>query len=231
MSDDRPAVLFDIDGTLVDTNYFHVVAWVRAFRQEGRIVAATDVHRHVGTGSDGIIDAVAPERDRGRDDVLKAAHAEHYATFVGVMQPLRGARELVREVVRRGALAVLATSAPPDELRALRAVLKIDDAVAAVTSAADASAAKPAPGILDAALEQTGADPGAAVMVGDTRWDVLAARNAGMPCVGVLSGGISRSELADAGAAAVYRDAADLLAHLGDSPVGRLLDRAPAAPR
>jgi HAD superfamily hydrolase (TIGR01509 family) len=231
MGDHRPAVLLDIDGTLVDTNYFHVVAWFRAFRQEGHLVATADVHRHVGTGADHILDAMAPDRDRGRDDVLKAAHAEHFATYIGVIQPLRGARELLRTVTRRGALAVLATSASAGELHAVRAALGVENAISAVTSAADASVAKPAPDILYAALERSGADPGAAVMVGDTRWDVLAARNAGMPCVGVLSGGISPEELAEAGAAAVYRDAADLLAHLDDSPVGRLLDRASAASR
>nr|MDT0664304.1 HAD hydrolase-like protein [Micromonospora sp. DSM 115978] len=103
MTDDRPTVLFDVDGTLVDTNYFHAVAWLRAFRQQGRTVAAADVHRHVGMGSQRLLDELAPDRDRASDDVVKAAHAEHYATFFGVMRPLRGARELLREVAGRGA--------------------------------------------------------------------------------------------------------------------------------
>ncbi|ONH28735.1 HAD family hydrolase [Pseudofrankia asymbiotica] len=224
---DSVAVLLDIDGTLVDTNYFHALAWYRAFRQEGHPVTVTDLHRRIGMGSDQMLDAVLPDRDRGRDDVLQAAHTEHYAAFFGLIRPLPGARDLLRHLRRSGAQVVLATSAPPEELRVLRRSLAAEDALTAVTSSADAENAKPEPDILAAALDAAGVGAEEAVMVGDSRWDVLAASKAGLACVGVLTGGISRAELDDAGAVAVYRDPADLLDHLDDSPVGRLLRRIP----
>ncbi|WP_018500253.1 HAD family hydrolase [Parafrankia discariae] len=229
MAESAPAVLFDLDGTLVDTNYAHALAWFRAFRQEGHPVTTAAIHRHIGMGSDRLLDALVPGRDRHRDDVLTAAHSEHYAGFVGLIQPLPGARELVREVARRGGQVVLATSAPADELRALRDVLDVEDCLSTVTSSADAETSKPAPDIVQIALERSGAVPADAVMVGDTRWDVLAAARAGIPCVTVLSGGIGRDELCEAGAVAVYQGPGDLLAHLDDSPVGRLLGRAGSA--
>jgi HAD superfamily hydrolase (TIGR01509 family) len=220
------AVLLDIDGTLVDTNYFHALAWYRAFRQEGHLVTVTDLHRRIGMGAGEMLDTVLPDRDRSRDDVLHAAHTEHYAAFLGLMRPLPGARDLLRHLHRRGARVVLATSAPPDELEAMRRSLDVEDALTAVTSAADADHAKPAPDILTAALDAAGIAAPQAIMVGDSRWDVLAAKNAGMPCLGVLTGGTSRAELDDAGALAVYRDPADLLDHLDDSPIGPLLRHA-----
>ncbi len=226
MTESAPAVLFDLDGTLVDTNYAHVLAWSRAIRQEGHPVTMAAVHRHIGMGSDQLLDALVPGRDRGRDDVLTAAHTEHYAGFIGLIQPLPGARELVREVARRGAQVVLATSAPADELRALREALDVDDHLSVVTSSADAETSKPAPDIVEIALERSGVDPANAVMVGDTRWDVLAAARAGIACVTLLTGGIGRDELREAGAVAVYDAPDDLLAHLDATPIGRLLSRA-----
>ena len=219
----RPTVLFDIDGTLVDTNYFQAVAWFRAFSQSGYQVAMVDVHRHIGLGSSRLIDELVPQRDTSRDDVLEAAHAEHYAGFYGIMKPFTCAPELLRRLRDRGAEVVLATSASPSELQALRNALDVEDAVATVTSAKDVEHAKPEPDILEAALQQTGADPKNAVMVGDTVWDVEAASNAGVPCIAVLTGGISRQALEQAGAVAVYDDAQDLLKNLDDSPIGRLL--------
>jgi len=215
-------VLFDLDGTLADTNYGHTLAWSRAFRQEGHHVTMAAIHRHIGMGSDRILDDLLPDRDRGRDDILSAAHTEHYATFIGLIEPLPGARPLVRAVARRGARVVLATSAQPLELRAAREALDVDDCLTAVTSPQDADRSKPEPDILRAALDRSGAEPARAVMVGDARWDVLAARRAGIPCVAVLTGGISRGELTEAGAAAVYDGPDDLLANLDDSPVGAL---------
>lgn len=222
-----PAVLFDVDGTLVDTNYFHAVAWFRAFRQVGVQVAMADVHRLIGMGADRLVQALLPERDPARDDILHSSHAEHYATYFGIMQPFVQARELLRDIAGRGAKVVLATSANPRELAALRAALDVEDALATVTSSADAASSKPAPDILQAALEQSGVDPGHSIMVGDTVWDVEAATRAGLPCVGVLTGGISRDELSRAGAAALYDDVAALRAELLASPVGTLLTRSP----
>src|ERR1700712_107113 len=224
----RPTVLFDIDGTLVDTNYFQAVAWFRAFKQNGHQVAMVDVHRRIGLGSGQLIDELAPDRDTSRDDVLQAAHAEYYSGFFGLMTATAGAQDLLRAIRDRGAEVVLATSASPDELAALRNALDVEDALATVTSAADVENAKPQPDILEAALQQTGTDPQHAVMVGDTVWDVEAAKKAGVRFIAVLTGGISRQALEEAGADAIYDDAQDLLKNLDDSPIGKLLARGDA---
>src|ERR1700710_917990 len=155
-STDHPAVLFDIDGTLVDTNYFRAVAWFRAFSQMGYQVAMVDVQRHIGQGSDQLIDELVPQRDKSRDDVLEAAHAEYYAGFYGIMKPFTCAQDLLRTIRDRGGEVVLATSASPNELQALRNALDVEDALATVTSAKDVENAKPQPDILAAALQQTG---------------------------------------------------------------------------
>jgi HAD superfamily hydrolase (TIGR01549 family) len=219
----RPTVLFDIDGTLVDTNYFQAVAWFRAFSQSGYQVAMVDVQRHIGQGSSELIDELVPQRDTSRDDVLQAAHAEYYAGFYGIMKSFPGVQDLLRTIKDRGAEVVLATSASPNELKALRNALDIEDALATVTSAADVEHAKPEPDILEAALQSTGADPQHAVMVGDTVWDVAASKKAGVEFIGLLTGGISRQALEEAGAVAIYDDPQDLLKNLDDSPIGKLL--------
>ncbi len=223
----RPTVLFDVDGTLVDTNYFQAVAWFRAFKQNGHQVAMVDVHRRIGLGSGQLIDELAPDRDTARDDVLQAAHAEYYAGFYGLMTATKGAQELLRAIRDRGAEVVLATSASPDELAALRNALDVEDALATVTSASDVENAKPEPDILEAALQQTDTDPEHAIMVGDTVWDVKAAGKAGLPCIALLTGGIGRDALEEAGAVAVYEDAQALLDGLDDSPIGPLVREAP----
>lgn len=219
----RPTVLFDIDGTLVDTNYFQAVAWFRAFSQSGYQVAMVDVQKHIGQGSHQLIDELVPQRDKSRDDVLEAAHSEYYAEFYGIMKPFTGAQDLLRTIRDRGAEVVLATSASPNELQALRNALDVEDALATVTSAKDVDNPKPEPDVLEAALQQTGTDPQHAVMVGDTVWDVEAAKKAGVEFIAVLTGGISRQALEDAGAVAIYEDAQDLLKNLDDSPIGKLL--------
>ena len=125
-------------------------------------------------------------------------------------------------VAALGLQVVLATSAPDDELQLLRSVLGIEGDLALVTSAGDVEQAKPAPDIVQVALERAGVEPSAAIMVGDSVWDVRGAANAGVPCIGLLSGGTGRLELLEAGAIAVYEDAGDLLAHLDDSAIASL---------
>jgi HAD superfamily hydrolase (TIGR01509 family) len=189
----------------------------------GYQVAMVDVQRHIGQGSGRLIDELVPQRDKSYDDILKAAHAEYYAEFYGLMKPFTCAPNLLRELDSRGMNVVLATSASPNELQALRNALAVEDAVATVTSAEDVSSAKPDPDMLEAALDRTGTDRSRAIMVGDTVWDIEAANNAGVPCIAVLTGGISRQALEEAGAVAVYDDAQQLLKELDDSPIGKLL--------
>ena len=207
-------VLFDVDGTLVDSNYLHVVAWLRAFRAHGvDDVTAARVHRCVGMGAEQFLDTLVGP---GRDD-LKDAHATEYRALWPELRAFPGAVDLLREVRRRGKAAVLATSATDEEVSALRRALDADDAISAVTSSADVELAKPEPDVFTVAMRKAGLDD--AVVVGDTRWDVEAATKAGLRTVGVLSGGISRAELLDAGAVEVYDDVSALLASFDASPL------------
>lgn len=224
-SHDAPtgAVLFDIDGTLVDSNYLHVHAWMRAFADLGgelaRPVDAWRIHRGIGMGSSLLLaDLLGDDADRLADRA-KDGHGRHYRELTDLQRPFDGARALVRAVAERGARTVLATSAAPEELAELLKVLDLEDVVDGVTSAKDVQNAKPEPDLIQAALDIAGVPPGRAVLVGDTGWDVEAAARAGVPCVAVLTGGVSEAELLAAGAAAVYRDAAALLADLDQSPL------------
>jgi HAD superfamily hydrolase (TIGR01509 family) len=221
------AVLFDVDGTLVDTNYLHAVTWWEAFAQAGHDVAMADIHRAIGMGSGQMLDALLPaDRDRGEDDTIRTAHTALYSVFWARLRPLPGAADLLRACKKQGLRVVLASSADPAEFEVLRAVLDAEDAIDDATSSGDVQASKPAPDLVQAALDRAGAGPGEAVFVGDTVWDVRACQRAGVPCIGLLSGGISEAELAGAGAVKAYKDPADLLAALpGGLEYGSLVAR------
>jgi HAD superfamily hydrolase (TIGR01509 family) len=222
MSGTPTTVLFDVDGTLVDTNYLHTVCWWEAFRQARRDVPMASIHRAIGMGSDQLLDALLPpDRDRNDDDSIRAAHSALAATYWSRQRPLRGAAELLRACKKRGLRVILASSAEEREFAALRAALHADDAVDGAASAADAERSKPAPDLVRIALDKARARPDTTVFVGDTVWDVQACGKAGVPCVGLLSGGVSRGELLDAGAVEVYEGPAELLAELPRSILGR----------
>ena len=215
---DRAAV-FDVDGTLVDTNHLHVTTWWEAFRQAGHQVTMHAVHHSVGLGSDDLIaHLLGEDRDRSQDDELSAAHTALYGQFFDRLAPLPGAGELLRRLHRDGWRVVLATSASGPELAALRRAIDADDAIAATASADDVTRGKPAPEPVEHALELAGVPADRAVFVGDTVWDMRAGTKAGVRCVGVLCGGIPRSDLVAAGAEEIYADPADLLDSLADSP-------------
>jgi HAD superfamily hydrolase (TIGR01509 family) len=220
------AVLFDIDGTLVDSNFAHVAAWSRAFTDVGHPVDSWRIHRSIGKDSSLLVEGLVGKDAATRllDDV-KDAHSRHYADHLGERGDLHvfeRATDLLAELARRGNGVVLATSAPEEELKALRELLDVEDALWAVTSSEDVETAKPDPGIVEVALEKADVSAERAVMVGDAVWDVEAAHRAGVTCIGVLSGGFSRAELVEAGAEEVYDDVADLLARLDESVIGRL---------
>ncbi|WIM99677.1 HAD family hydrolase [Actinoplanes oblitus] len=219
----RSGVLFDVDGTLVDTTYLHTVAWWEALRQEGADVPMAKIHRAIGMGSDNLLDHLLGEdRDRDRDERASTAHDVLYGAWWERLRPLPGAPELLRAVADRGLAVVLASSAKEPELEQLRRVIGADDVIAAATSSSDAEHSKPAPDILQAALGQSDVDPHAAVFVGDSVWDVRAAGRLDIPCIGVACGGTSADELSAAGAVAVYDDPASLLAALDESAIGKL---------
>jgi HAD superfamily hydrolase (TIGR01509 family) len=215
------AALFDVDGTLVDTNYLHAVTWWQAFAQAGHLVAMTDIHRSIGMGSDQMLDHLLPDnRDRDADADMRASHTALYAAYWSRLRALPQAADLLRACHDRGLAVVLASSAGDPEFRSLRAALDAEDVIDAATFSGDVDASKPAPDLVEVALEKAGASAREAVFVGDTVWDVQACQKAGVPCIGLLSGGISRDELLQAGAAQVYSDPAELLADLGNSLLG-----------
>ncbi|MER7583734.1 HAD family hydrolase [Kitasatospora sp. NPDC097691] len=212
------AALFDVDGTLLDTSYFHALAWWEALRQYDRTVPAARVHRAIGMGADQLLDhLLGHDRDRDADEAITGAHAALYAARWPAITALPGAADLLRACAGRGRRIVLASSASERELTVLRRVLDADDVIAAATTADDVAATKPAPDLVRAALDRAGAEPRDTVFVGDTVWDVVAAGRAGIPCVAVESGGFSAQELLGAGAAEVHRDTAELLADLDRS--------------
>jgi HAD superfamily hydrolase (TIGR01509 family) len=217
-----PAVLFDVDGTLVDSNYLHVYAWQRAFDGEGMTVAAWHIHRCIGMDGSKLVRTLSGDAPADVQDRLSDAHSRYYRETASLLAPLPGAQALLRRVAGLGLQVVLATSAPDDELDMLRKALGCDDIIAEATSSRDVDTAKPEPGIVRVALDRAGVDADQAVFVGDAVWDAHAAAGAGLPCIGMLSGGISRAELQAAGAAPIFADPQDLLEHLESTRIAAL---------
>jgi HAD superfamily hydrolase (TIGR01509 family) len=216
------AVLFDVDGTLVDTTYLNAVTWWEAFRQYGHHVAMARIHRAIGMGSDKLLDhLLPPDRDRTVDDEIRSAHTALYAPYWPRLRAFDGAADLLRACANRGLRVVLASSANEREMGALRNALDAEDVIAAATSSGDAAESKPAPDILQIALERSGVTPEAAVFVGDTVWDVQACQKAGLACIAFLTGGSGREELREAGAVEVYEGPATLLESLQDSLIAQ----------
>ncbi|MEU6061277.1 HAD family hydrolase [Streptomyces sp. NPDC047097] len=215
------AAVFDVDGTLVDTNHLHVTSWWEAFRQAGHDVPMHAIHRSVGLGStDLIAHLLGEDRDQDQDAGISAAHKTLYGTYYERLPAFRDAGRLLRTLAANGWTVVLATSAGGSELSALRRAIDADDAITATASADDVERGKPAPEPVERALELAGAEAGRSVFVGDTVWDMAAGSKAGTTCVGLLCGGIPRAALTEAGAAVIHDDPADLLAHLAEGPFG-----------
>ncbi|MFK4103310.1 HAD family hydrolase [Streptomyces sp. NPDC019531] len=214
------AAVFDVDGTLVDTNHLHVTTWWEALRQAGHRVPMHAVHRAVGLGSDDLVaHLLGEDRDKDRDAELSAAHKALYGQYFDRLPAFQDAGRLLRRLDHDGWRVVLATSAGGAELSALRRAIAADDAIVATASADDVEEGKPAPEPVEHALELAGVPAERAVFVGDTVWDMRAGTRAGVRCVGVLCGGIPRTDLEEAGAHAIYADPAQLLASLADSPL------------
>ncbi|MFE7629971.1 HAD family hydrolase [Kocuria sp. NPDC057446] len=220
----RRGVLFDVDGTLIDSSYLHTVAWWHAFNQAGHDVPMHRIHRLIGMGSEQLIDALLPaDRDRDGDDAIGAAHGALFSVHWPGLRPTRGAAELLRRCTDAGLVVVLASSSNVTEVAAMREALGSDDLLTAVTTATDAEQSKPAPDIFAAALEAGNLRPEDAIVVGDARWDVESAWKLGLDAVCLMSGGISEGELREAGAVSVYADPQALLDDFENSPLGRLV--------
>ncbi|MEV5602718.1 HAD family hydrolase [Streptomyces sp. NPDC052299] len=217
------AALFDVDGTLVDTNYLHVTAWWEAFHQAGHTVPMRAIHRAVGLGSDDLVaHLLGPDRDGRQDDGITATHSALYATSFERLPPLEGAADLLRALAGRGWTIVLATSASGPELQALRRALDADDVISGTASSDDVDEGKPAPDPIRHALDIAGATSEEAVYIGDSVWDMAAATKASVPAVGLLSGGIPRADLEAAGAVEVHASPAALLGRLDSGVIGRM---------
>jgi HAD superfamily hydrolase (TIGR01549 family) len=213
-----PAVILDVDGTLVDTNYHHAIAWYRAFRRHGLAPPVWRIHRHIGMGGDKLVDAVAGqgvEREQGDD--IRAAEADLYMELIDEVRPFDGAAELLEELKRRGHVVVLASSAKEDEVEHYLDLLEARELADGWTTSADVTATKPEADLVRAGLEKAGTDE--AVMVGDTVWDVESAAKAGLETLAVLSGGYSEQELRGAGALAVFDSVFELRSSLDGTPL------------
>lgn len=214
-------MLFDLDGTLVDSNYLHVLAWARAFDEAGEWVPMASIHRMIGVGSSVLVHGLLG--DEHPHEELSGAHGRHFDKLKPELRAFPEARQLLEDVAARGARVVLATSSKEADVDALIDTFGRTDAVSAVTHGGEVDEAKPDPDVLEAAMEKGGLDRKRTLLVGDSVWDIQAAQRAGIPCVTVLTGGIARAELEEAGAVAVYRDVAELRARLDDGPVRSVL--------
>jgi HAD superfamily hydrolase (TIGR01549 family) len=210
------AAILDIDGTLVDTNYQHAIAWYRAFRANDLILPVWRIHRHIGMGGDQLVPALAGEEFAERHgDEVREAEKGLYEELIDEVAPMDGARDLILQIRESEAAVVLASSAKQDEVDHYLDLLDAREIVDAWTTSADVEATKPEPDLVRAALEKVDADD--AVMVGDTPWDVEAARRAGIETLAVLTGGFAASELRDAGAVAIFDSVRELCERLGET--------------
>jgi HAD superfamily hydrolase (TIGR01509 family) len=212
--------ILDIDGTLVDTNYQHAVAWYRAFRQHDVILPVWRIHRHIGMGGDQVIAALtdeATEEEKGDD--IRSAEKALYLAMIEEVEPLEGARELIERLKGARKTVVMASSAKDDEVEHYLDLLDARELADDWTTSADVEATKPEPDLVKAALDKAGAEPGDAVMLGDTPWDCEAARRAGVETVALMTGGFAEQELTEAGAAAVFESLPELLERIEETPL------------
>jgi HAD superfamily hydrolase (TIGR01509 family) len=217
----RPGVLLDVDGTLLDTNYLQVLAWWRAFRDTGHPeVSMADCHRAIGIGSAELVTHLLGDDADDVDEVMEAKE-RRYEPLRELVVPFPRVDELLAACRDRGLAVVLATSGQQSDLEWMVPAIGGEDVVDGATTSADVESAKPAPDLLQTAVADHGLDPARTVAVGDTVWDVRAARDAGLPCIALTCGGISRAELVEEGADEVYNHPAELLAHLDGSLVGK----------
>jgi HAD superfamily hydrolase (TIGR01509 family) len=213
------AALLDVDGTLIDSNYHHALAWYRAFRRHGIVLPMWRIHRAVGMGGDQLVPALVGRKvDAEKGDDVRAAREEIYQDgMIDELAPLEGAHELIAELKERGLRIVLASSSPGDEVEHYLGLLDARELADAWTTKDDVDATKPAPDLVVAALEKAQTD--SAVMVGDTPWDVEAAGKAGVESVCVITGGWSKQELREAGAVAVFESVEELRKRLDETPL------------
>jgi HAD superfamily hydrolase (TIGR01509 family) len=212
--------ILDIDGTLVDTNYQHAIAWYRAFRQSGIVLPVWRIHRHIGMGGDQVIAALTDEQtDEEKGDDIRAAEKALYMAMIEEVEPFDGAVELIRRLKDAGKTVVMASSAKEDEVAHYLDLLDVRELADDWTTSADVEQTKPNPDLVQAALDKAGAEPEDAVMLGDTPWDCEAAARAGVATVALMTGGFAEEELTEAGAVAVFESIPELLERVAQTPL------------
>jgi HAD superfamily hydrolase (TIGR01509 family) len=213
------AALLDVDGTLIDSNYHHALAWYRAFRRHDIVLPLWRIHRAIGMGGDQLVPAlVGPKLDEEQGDDIRAARDEIYTGgLMDEVAPLEGGHELIVELKDRGLRVVLASSSPRNELERYLDLLDAREVADAWTTKDDVEATKPEPDLILAALEKAKTE--SAVMVGDTPWDVESASKAGVETLCVITGGWSKQELREAGAIAVFESVDELRLRLDETPL------------
>ncbi|MCW2714549.1 MAG: HAD-superfamily hydrolase, subfamily variant 3 [Frankiales bacterium] len=214
------ALVLDVDGTLLDTVYLHVVAWWESFLAAGYEVSCLDIHRSIGRGSSDLVQTLVGREDES----VVEGHDERWQPLRERCLAFHGVADLIRACAERGLSIVYCTSGSDEDVEDFRRKIGCDDVVAAVVNSSDVESSKPAPDIVRAALDAVGVSPERAVMVGDSVFDVRAAKAAGVACIGLRTGGISERELRESGAVAVYGNPSELLQELSTSPIARLLD-------
>jgi HAD superfamily hydrolase (TIGR01509 family) len=213
-----PAAILDVDGTLVETNYHHAIAWYRAFTQNDVELPVWRIHRAIGMGGDQLVAALAGddiEQDRG--DAIREAEKVLYLAMIHEVRPLPDARRFLETLKERGHTVVLASSAKPDEIEHYLDLLDAREIADAWTSSGDVEKTKPEPDLVQAAIDKAGG--GDAVMIGDSVWDVEAAKRIGVPTIAVRTGGFGVDELREAGAACVYDSIAELIDDWDKTPL------------
>src|SRR5436309_14166217 len=214
-----PVAILDIDGTLVDTNYHHAVAWYRAFREHGIVLPVWRIHTHIGMGGDQLVGALTDDQtEREHGDEIRDTETKRYFELIDEVETMDGSRELIERLKERGHTVVLASSAKEDEVEHYLDLLDARELADDWTTSADVEATKPQPDLVQAAREKAGG--GDAVMVGDTPWDVKAAAGADVETIAVLTGGFAEAELRDAGACAVFESIEELRRRLAETPLG-----------
>jgi HAD superfamily hydrolase (TIGR01509 family) len=210
--------ILDIDGTLVDTNYQHALAWYRAFRKHGLVLPVWRIHRHIGMGGDQLLPALSGEEfEREHGEEVREDEKALYGEMIEEVEPMRDARALIEQLGQHGHTVLLASSAKAEEVEHYLDLLGARELADGWTTSADVESTKPEPDLVHAALQKAGAEADDAVMVGDTPYDVEAAERAGVPTIAVLTGGFSEAELREAGAVQVFESVAELLARLGET--------------
>ncbi|MFJ6534545.1 MULTISPECIES: HAD family hydrolase [Microbacterium] len=211
-------VIFDVDGTLVDSNYQHTLAWYRALRRSSITVPIWRIHRTIGMGGDKLITELAgPDAEKTHGDEVRTSWEKELESLIGEIQPLPGAHELLVEVKRRGFRIVLASSGKAAHVEHSMELIGGRELADAWTTSDDVSESKPAPDLVNTALQKVSRSAG--IMIGDSTWDVIAAEKVNVPTIALLTGGSSRDELNEAASIAVFDSPQDLLDHLDITPL------------